>query len=407
VGRLAGGEVVFVPRAAPGDACEIEVDAGRRPATARILRILSPGPDRVEPPCLYLAACGGCDWMHLTPAAQARGHAAIVRAAIAHALPDAALPEVTVHTAPAELGYRSRARLFVEADRRGVRVGYRAAASHELAPVDRCLVLHPALAPILGRLGAVLAGARGEGDAAVALGQGGLPVVSLEWRGELPAAAWAALDAEVKGGAWAGARVLLAGASMASTFGDPRPVLAGADGAPLIVAAGGFAQPSDEGAAILARRVDELSRLGAGERPRRVLELFAGSGTLSILLAQGAATFSAVEIGADAVTAARQNLAARGLRGKVTAGDADATAVPAETSVVVLDPPRAGAAGASRAIAASLTRAVVYVACDPTTLARDLATLARGRLAVTHVETFELFPQTSHVETVVRLARAR
>ena len=153
--------------------------------------------------------------------------------------------------------------------------------------------------------------------------------------------------------------------------------------------------------------MDELSRLAAGERPRRVLELFAGSGTLSILLAQGAATFSAVEIGADAVTAARQNLAARGLRAKVTAGDADAIAVPAETSVVVLDPPRAGAPGAARAITASSARSVVYVACDPTTLARDLATLARGRLAVTHIETFELFPQTSHVETVVRLARAR
>jgi 23S rRNA (uracil1939-C5)-methyltransferase len=114
-----------------------------------------------------------------------------------------------------------------------------------------------------------------------------------------------------------------------------------------------------------------------------------------------------VEIGADAVVAARQNLAARSLRGKVTAGDADATAVPAETSVVVLDPPRAGAAGASRKIAASSTRAVIYVACDPTTLARDLATLVHGRMAVTHIETFELFPQTSHVETVVRLARAR
>jgi 23S rRNA (uracil1939-C5)-methyltransferase len=114
-----------------------------------------------------------------------------------------------------------------------------------------------------------------------------------------------------------------------------------------------------------------------------------------------------VEITADATAAARENLSARGLRGKVSTGDADAAPVPADTSVVVLDPPRAGAPGASRAIAASSARSVVYVACDPTTLARDLGTLVSGRLAVTHVETFELFPQTSHVETVVRLARVR
>ncbi len=88
------------------------------------------------------------------------------------------------------------------------------------------------------------------------------------------------------------------------------------------------------------------------------------------------------------------------------AGDADAFAIPADTSVVVLDPPRAGAPGAARAIAASSAKVVVYVSCEPTTLARDLGTLAGGRLAVTHVETFELFPQTSHVETVVRLQRA-
>ncbi len=75
--------------------------------------------------------------------------------------------------------------------------------------------------------------------------------------------------------------------------------------------------------------------------------------------------------------------------------------------MVVLDPPRAGAPGAARAIAASAARVVVYVACDPSTLARDLGVMTRGRLAITHVEAFELFPQTSHVETVVRLARVR
>jgi 23S rRNA (uracil1939-C5)-methyltransferase len=185
-------------------------------------------------------------------------------------------------------------------------------------------------------------------------------------------------------------------------------VLEGADGAPLVIAPGGFAQPSDAGAALLARRADELARIESKPRPRHVVELFAGSGTLSVLLAKDAASFTAVEMDEPACAAARENLAARGLAGKVVPKDADAFAIPPNTTIVVLDPPRTGAAGAARAIAASSARVVVYVACDPPTLARDLATLTAGhKLAITHVETFELFPQTSHVETIVRLERSR
>jgi 23S rRNA (uracil1939-C5)-methyltransferase len=407
VGRLPGGAAVFVPRTAPGELVEAEVNLAAKPASGRLLRVIEPSPDRVEPACPHVAACGGCDFMHLAPAAQERAHADIVRAAISHAVPGIALPEVRVHRATAALRYRTRARLFLKADRRGVRVGYRAPGSHDLTAIDACLVLDPAIEPLIADLAAVLAGASGDGDAQIARGRDGLPVVSIAWRGDLPPATWAALDARVAAKAWAGARVALAGAGQPATFGDARPVITGADGASLLIAAGGFAQASDEGAAMLARRADELSRIESKPRPRHVVELFAGSGTLSILLAKGAAAFTAVEIDAPASAAARENLAARSLEGKVVTADADAFAVPANTSVVVLDPPRAGAPGAAKAIATSSARVVVYVACDPPTLARDLATLTKAKLAITDVETFELFPQTSHVETVVRLERTK
>jgi 23S rRNA (uracil1939-C5)-methyltransferase len=408
VAHLANGAVVFVPRTAPGDLVEAEVNAAVTPATGRVLRLVEPGPDRVTPPCPHVAACGGCDLMHLGEAAQARAHAEIVRSALAHALPGATLPEIRVHPAPQPLGYRTRARVFLKAERRGVvRAGYRAPGSHDLTAVDACVVLDPVVAPLLTELGQVLAGATGEGDAQLARGREGRPVVSITWRGELPAAAWAALDARVAGGSWAGARVTLLGAGLPATFGDPRPLIAGADGAPLLIAPAGFAQPSDEGAALLARRVDALARIESKPRPRHVVELFAGSGTLSVLLAREAASFTAVELEEAACTAARENLAARALAAKVVHADADAFVIPPTSTIVVLDPPRTGARGAARAIAASGARVVVYVACDPPTLARDLAVLTAGRLAITDVETFELFPQTSHVETVVRLERVK
>ena len=87
-------------------------------------------------------------------------------------------------------------------------------------------------------------------------------------------------------------------------------------------------------------------------------------------------------------------------------GDADALPIPRAADIVVLDPPRTGAAGAAAFLAKSRARTVVYVACDPQTLARDLGTL-RSTFRPVGLETFELFPQTSHVETVAVLVRAR
>jgi 23S rRNA (uracil1939-C5)-methyltransferase len=417
VGKLEGGLVVFVPQTAPSELVEAEVNPSAKPAQGRLLRVLEPGPDRVAPPCPHVTRCGGCDWMHLTKAAQEAHHAAIVLRAIAHAAEAAKLPDIRVHAAPSALAYRTRARLFAQAPRGRVRVGYRGAGTRALAAVDACLVLDASLNPLLVEIAPVLAGATGEGDVLIARGKGGLPVVEIAWKGELAAPTWAAIDARIGGGAWAGARVILEGVRRPATFGDPRPVLAGADGAPLVIAPGGFAQPSDASAALLSRRVAELAQLTLGppgaaplwkeSTPRHQVELFAGSGTLSVLLARDSASFIAVEIDPDAAACARENIAARGLAAKVVHADADTFAIPSRTEIVVLDPPRAGAPGAIKAIAASNARAVIYVSCDPPTLARDLGALTRAGFTITHLETFELFPQTSHVETVARVVRVR
>jgi tRNA/tmRNA/rRNA uracil-C5-methylase (TrmA/RlmC/RlmD family) len=113
-----------------------------------------------------------------------------------------------------------------------------------------------------------------------------------------------------------------------------------------------------------------------------------------------------VESSRDACDAARANLAARGLTARVVEADAASYAWGATTRLVVLDPPRTGARAVAERLAASRVPHVVYVSCDPQTLGRDLAVLAPGYRARS-VATFEMFPQTSHVETVVALERAR
>ncbi|MBN9162612.1 MAG: methyltransferase, partial [Myxococcales bacterium] len=118
----------------------------------------------------------------------------------------------------------------------------------------------------------------------------------------------------------------------------------------------------------------------------------------------------AVEQDHDACEAARENLASRGLSARVVEADASAHPIPRGTKLVVLDPPREGARAVAEELAARAAKgpagrapAVVYVACDPPTLARDVKTLTAAGYVIRAVETFEMFPQTSHVETVVAL----
>jgi 23S rRNA (uracil1939-C5)-methyltransferase len=400
VGRLDDGRVAFVRDVAVGDLVEVEIDRSRRTPHGRVLEVIEPGPSRVTPPCPIAGACGGCDWMHISAEAQIAAHRTIVRDLLERIGPGL-WPEVIAHPPPAPLRYRHRARLAIQARDRAVIAGYRSPRSNRVVDVEDCLVLAAPLRDLPEDLRRLLSGARGEGDAQVAVGIAQRPVVELTWRGELTPAAWAGIDERVARGVWGGARVWLEGASAPMAFGDPRPSSLGADGLPLALAPGGFSQPSEEGARALAVRVAELARVPG----RHVCELFAGSGTLSVMLAGPAASFVAVERDRAAVACARDNFAARGLAGKITVADADAYRIASKTEVVVLDPPRAGALGAVREIARVRPKRVVYVSCDPATLARDLTVLLEAGYAPRAIETFELFPQTSHVETVVLMER--
>ena len=286
------------------------------------------------------------------------------------------------------------------------------ARTHDPVEVESCAVLHPALESARARLGSLLEGAHGRGEIQLALGAlvGSTrpAVLDVHWSGALAAACFARIERAVADGWLAGARVTAGETRSPAKIGDPTPWIRGGDGAPLRLPPGGFGQASDDGNALLARRVAELARVAVAGRPdARALELYAGAGNFTVLLAPLSQPLVAVESGRESCDAARLNLDARGLasRARVVEGDAAAFAVPPQTYLVVLDPPRTGAREACARIAESSVKHVVYVSCDTQTLARDLALLA-PRFAPRAVEAFELFPQTSHVEAVVHLSRS-
>jgi 23S rRNA (uracil1939-C5)-methyltransferase len=285
-------------------------------------------------------------------------------------------------------------------------LGYRAAGTRQVVPIARCAVQSDALASAAAALGVSLASVAGDGgatDVEVHLGHGQLGVVvELRTEAPLPASVYTAMARLVEQGALQGIGILAGGAVSHAVFGDVTEVAIDVAGRPLAVPLGGFSQANPAvNQALVATAVRWAEASG-----EETLELYAGSGNLSVALAAGGAHLTAVERDAAASALAARNLAARGLRATVLAGNA-ANAPGKRFARVVLDPPREGAQDAIPRIAnVHRPERIVYVSCDPRTLARDLAQLSGLGYVVARVRGFDMFPQTPHVETVALLTRA-
>jgi len=370
VGRLANGCTVFVPFTAPGDRVRIQVVEQRaRHARARALKVERAGPARREPQCEVFGVCGGCRWQHLEYAAQLDAKRSILSDAIERIgrLP---LPaDIRVQPSPQEFGYRTRARVFAS---RG-RAGFRRAGSHEMEPIERCPVLAPALQPLLQEAAGLGASSRRPVEIELTSGRGGHGRASVigepETAGRL----------EVEGG-----------------------------GGPLAVSPGVFVQANAGLLEPLCAAI--LSFAGRGER---AAELFAGAGLFTRGLAERFDRLLAVESNIRASEDLAWNLSAADLRDRV-----EIVARPVERAlpqldqwrpeVVVLDPPRVGlAAGVAERLAACGAHRIVYLSCDPATLARDLRVLCAERYRLAHLEAYDLFPQTAHVEALAVLEATR
>ncbi|MGY1771146.1 class I SAM-dependent RNA methyltransferase [Blastococcus sp. SYSU D00813] len=389
------GRVVFVRHALPGERVVVEVTEDRQPGFCRAdaVEVLEASPHRVERPCPYSGPgrCGGCDWQHVAFAEQHRLKAAVVREQLTRLAglgDDPVVAGLEVEELPGgPLRWRSRARFAV--DRAGA-AGLRRHRSHDLVLLDDCpITLEPAAAAVLGRRWP------GAGAVDVAVDStGAVTTTRLDRRG-----------------APTSTRVLRPGGDLPA---EPAMRAArAAGGRDWEVEGTGFWQVHPAAADALVAAVSSYARATAGET---VLDLYAGAGLFGGALAPAVGAGGrvvCVEADAGACAAAEANLA--GLpQAEVWQGEVDAEGL-AELlgehgdapSVVVLDPPRAGAgAGVSRVLAGSGARAVVYVACDPAALARDVAVFAGEGWSLTALRAFDAFPMTAHVECVALLEPA-
>lgn len=395
------GLVVFVPRTVPGDLVEVELVRQKRLARGTVLRVLEPSPDRVEPPCAHYVhdRCGGCQLQELDVAAQRREKGRIVRDALERL---ARLPvgEVPVHASPAPFRYRNALTLALRRDR--LRPGGWLAGLHVLGRPDEVFALVDC--PITQE--AIVATWRAVLDAGEHFPR------AYELRGTVRALGDdAGMALHLEGGArWHESAVQSLAAAvpaLAAIWWTPtdggRTLRLDRRGVATTPGAS-FAQVNDAVAQVMREHVLAMVRAAA---PARVVDAYAGAGAYAVPLAADGLAVTAIELDPDAseATAAAFRAArapgARALHGRVEA--MLPSALPAD--VVIVNPPRAGVAEAvAEQLAAARPRRLVYVSCDPATLARDLARLGGG-WRVADVRAFDMFPQTAHVETVCTLDR--
>jgi 23S rRNA (uracil1939-C5)-methyltransferase len=367
IGRL-DGQVCFVPYGLPGDQLAIKVTrASRRLLWGELLEVVAPSPDRVTPDYPGWRRSGVSTWLHFSYPAQAQWKQRIVLDCLERiaGIPDL---ELQWNEDPSlRTGYRTRAEFHGD----GKNFGFYALGTHEIVDTEQCPLCHPSMNRALSRLreielkGSVTVTVNPEGDDVLV---------------------WTTFNN----------RKLRDRFPQSSTPTDERPPAQfDFDGVPIVN--GTFSQSSLLLNRLLRNTVHEFIGDAAS-----VLDLYCGNGNLSLGLADSA-TVLGIDHSKTAVKAARK----KG-RGDYQAGNEHRMVkhvAEGAWEAIVLDPPRAGAKTLTPALATSRAGALVYVSCDPATLARDLKDLYTGGWRIRQIRALDLFPNTPHVETVCLLRR--
>jgi 23S rRNA (uracil1939-C5)-methyltransferase len=422
VGR-AGALVVFCFGPLPQERARVEITTVKpKYAVARLLKLLSGSPFRVQPFCPVFGACGGCQVQHLSYPAQLVWKADMVRNALQRigGLNGVAVRDTIGMINPR--GYRNKMSLVVEHRSMLPTIGFYQQRSHEVVAIDGCPVVAPQLGEYIARLNAartadataaVLQEARHlVARSARATGQAVLTITTQEPSKEAQAAA-PALLAMLPG--MIGVTNSFELSSANAIMGRRHRLLAGdpeieeiIHGVRYRVSAASFFQVNVE----IVGRIFEFMKPGL-DRPRSVVDLYCGAGTFSLYFAARGCDVYGIEESSQAIAEAQANARLNALEhcvrfraGRVEEVLAQAEGAQAlrQAQIVFLDPPRKGSdARALEAIASAAVPNVWYLSCDPATLARDLKFLTAKGYRIGIVQPFDMFPQTGHVETLVTL----
>ena len=420
------GKAVFVPLALPGEQVRVRVAEGKRGyATAQLEELLVPSAERIAPECAHFGQCGGCDYQHTGYAQQLALKQAVLRETLTRA---AVTPPEQIDVLAGEpWGYRNRIRLAVDG---AGKLGYRGRGSHRLIPLDHCPIAAPVLIDAARHAESLLPARLAARELSLFTNHDGSELWASLLAGAPARAAFEHFAAQLRQRvpSLVAAELQLEARSVGrkpapfpqtiATWGE-RALQYRAAGREYRVDLGAFFQVNRWLIDALVERVTEGAEGGVA------WDLFAGVGLFARVLAEGFEQVVAVESAPAATAALEENLdrvaskaihiankpmgaASRAIRATTAEFLRRATQTaapgPARPDFIVVDPPRAGlGSDVTAALGLVAAPAMVYVSCDPATLARDLRQLLDAGYSIERMAMADLFPHTFHLETVVHL----
>ena len=361
---------ILVPLAAPGDLLKVRIrELRKRLAFAEIVEILEPGEHRISAPCIYYGTCGGCDFQHLDYRAQLEAKVAMIRDCLHRIGKIDWKEEILIIPSPHQWEYRSRVRLHIDRDSRAV--GYYRGDSNEVVDIGRCAVLTPALQSAIDQ-----------------------QRETIDWETlwsditELEAA-----EADDSISVFSGVTGEASDELTATFLGETYRL---------------SAETFFQGNRFL---VEKLIEKAVGDATgETALDLYCGVGLFTLPLARRFKKVTGIEESLLAIKFARRNAKLAGHN------NIDLVNQPVERylnadvkkgiDLILLDPPRSGTEkGIISRMASLKPHHISYVSCEPSILARDLRQLRDEGYRIDSITALDLFPQTHHVETVVKLSR--
>jgi len=436
LGRLADGRVIMVRGALPGETVRVRpVVEKKQYLEGEVHEVVAASTGRVEPRCPLFGRCGGCDFQHIAAREQLRLKRDVLLDILVRTggLDRALVEKATTMplASPDPYYYRQRIRLHV--DDRG-RPGFLRHRSHRVEPLAHCYLARPEINEVLGQLAVRDRAAtlfRQVDSLELLLNPDLGSVILLLHRRDRPRpadqAAARQLVEEIAGLAtvlWSLDNIGLVDTLNRRVEGDAavllrqtlrsRAIGPEASEAPQKLVftweAGGFSQVNG---AQNANLIDCVVSWVKGRPARRVLDLYCGMGNFAVPLAHVAGEVLGLEVQGAAIRGARRNADLAGrtncrfIKGAVEDGVAGLASDGASFDTVVLDPPRQGAATIVPLLPLLRPRRIIYISCDPATLARDLAGLVKADYSPAAIRLFDMFPQTHHLESAVLLEKQK
>jgi 23S rRNA (uracil1939-C5)-methyltransferase len=376
------GKVVFVPFSVPDDQLQVyPVENKKSYIRATIKKILNPGNGRIDPACPHFGKCGGCDWQHLDYTYQVEAKRQILAELFHHKLPETETIPIRMRKSSQSFAYRSRARMQIGGFGPNTAIGFFRSGSHIIEDIENCPLFQPSL-----------------NEALHALHQ-----FNFKTKGNTPPQEMDLVCSDEEG-TWATAPIEI-------NHQNEGVLQRKIGNFTYSVNASVFFQANDF---IVPDLVDHVMACAKDTGNNHALDLFSGVGLFSLPLACRFQNVIAVENSTQSCQFCAENAANAGLTNirtvradVVTWMQSESVRGMAPLDLVVLDPPRTGA---NQEIFEHLRQwapqTIIYVSCDPQTLVRDLALLTPRHYKIDSIEGFDMFPQTYHFETVVRLRKA-